>query len=186
MHQSQHLKLSLSGAHLWSSYWAELPFGPQVTIWVYGSWDFSFAHLLTINEFNYLLWGTPGIQKIAYTENCIHLTCTSWWVWTSNHTCDGFPGGSDGKAPVCSAGDQGRSLGQEDPLEKDMAIHVLLPGKSHGQRNLVGYSPWGRKESDTTERLHLHTFTITQVLTCSSPPKRSLCSFMGFCFGENT
>ena len=31
---------------------------------------------------------------------------------------------------------------------------VLLPGKSHGQRSLVGYSPWGRKESDTTEQLH--------------------------------
>ena len=33
---------------------------------------------------------------------------------------------------------------------------VLLPGKSHGQRSLVGYSLWGRKESDTTERLHFH------------------------------
>ena len=31
---------------------------------------------------------------------------------------------------------------------------VLLPGKSHGQRSLVGYSPWDRKELDTTERLH--------------------------------
>ena len=31
---------------------------------------------------------------------------------------------------------------------------VFLPGKSHGQRSLVGYSPWGRKESDMTERLH--------------------------------
>ena len=31
---------------------------------------------------------------------------------------------------------------------------VLLPEKSHGQRNSVGYSPWGRKEWDTTERLH--------------------------------
>ena len=31
---------------------------------------------------------------------------------------------------------------------------VLMPGKSHGQRSVVGYSPWGRKESDTTERLH--------------------------------
>ena len=30
----------------------------------------------------------------------------------------------------------------------------LLSGKSHGQRSLVGYSPWGRKESDKTERLH--------------------------------
>ena len=33
---------------------------------------------------------------------------------------------------------------------------VLLPGKSHGQRSLVGCSPWGRKELDTTERLHFH------------------------------
>ena len=39
-----------------------------------------------------------------------------------------------------------RSLGQEDPLEKEMATHsVFLPGKSHGQRSLVGYSPWGCK-----------------------------------------
>ena len=39
-------------------------------------------------------------------------------------------------------------------------IPVLLPGEYHGGRSLVGYSPWGRKESDTTERLHftsLHT-----------------------------
>ena len=33
---------------------------------------------------------------------------------------------------------------------------VLLPGESHGRRTLVGYSPWGRKELDTTERLHFH------------------------------
>ena len=33
---------------------------------------------------------------------------------------------------------------------------VLLPGKSHGRRNLVGCSPWGHEELDTTERLHFH------------------------------
>ena len=33
---------------------------------------------------------------------------------------------------------------------------VLLPGKFHGSRSLVGYSPWGHKESDTIERLHFH------------------------------
>ena len=33
---------------------------------------------------------------------------------------------------------------------------VLLPGKSHGQRGLVGYSPWGCEELDTTGRLHFH------------------------------
>ena len=37
---------------------------------------------------------------------------------------------------------------------------VLLPGRSHGQRSLVGYSPGGRKESNTTERLHFLSFII--------------------------
>ena len=44
------------------------------------------------------------------------------------------------------------SRGGEDPLEKEMAP-VFLPGKSHGQRVLAGYSPWGHKELDTTEGL---------------------------------
>ena len=45
-----------------------------------------------------------------------------------------------------------QSVVQEDPLEKEMATHSsILPGESHGQRCLVGYSPWGRRESDMTE-----------------------------------
>ena len=48
-----------------------------------------------------------------------------------------------------------RSLGREDPLEKEMApTPVFLPGKSHGQQSLADYSPGGCKESDTTEQLH--------------------------------
>ena len=47
---------------------------------------------------------------------------------------------------------QDRSLGWEDPLEKGMLpTPVFLPGESHGQRSLVGYSPWTLKESNTTE-----------------------------------
>ena len=47
---------------------------------------------------------------------------------------------------------QVRFLGQEDPLEKEMQpTSVLLPGKSHGWRILVAYSPWGGKELDMTE-----------------------------------
>ena len=42
----------------------------------------------------------------------------------------------------------------EDPLEVGLATH-FLPGESHGQRSLVGYSPWGCKESDMTEQLLL-------------------------------
>ena len=45
-----------------------------------------------------------------------------------------------------------RSLFQEDPLEKEMQpTPVFLPGEFHGQRSLVGYSPQGWKESETTE-----------------------------------
>ena len=46
------------------------------------------------------------------------------------------------------------SLGREDPLEKERApTPVFLPGESHGQRSLAGYSPWGLKQLDTTECL---------------------------------
>ena len=75
----------------------------------------------------------------------------------------GLPGGSDNKEPACNAGDpgsvpgSGRSAGEGNgyPLP-------FLLGEFHGQRSLEGYSPWGRKELDTTERLHftssLHFF----------------------------
>ena len=45
-----------------------------------------------------------------------------------------------------------QSLGWEDHLEEGMQpTPVFLPGKSHEQRSLVGYSSWGHKESDMTE-----------------------------------
>ena len=47
-----------------------------------------------------------------------------------------------------------RSLGREDPLQENMATHIsVLPEKSHGEVSLVGYSPKGCKEPDTTEQL---------------------------------
>ena len=53
---------------------------------------------------------------------------------------------------------QVQSLGQEDPLDKGMATTpVFSPGESHGQRSLVGCSPWGHKESETSEATwHAH------------------------------
>ena len=54
------------------------------------------------------------------------------------------------------------SLGREGPLEKGMAAQSsVLPGESHGQRSLVGYSPWARKESDTTKQLSIHLWFIS-------------------------
>ena len=49
---------------------------------------------------------------------------------------------------------QVQSLGQEDPLEKEMATPVFLPGKFHGQKSLVGCSPWGHDELSATESEH--------------------------------
>ena len=58
-----------------------------------------------------------------------------------------------------------RSLGREDPLEKEMATHssTLLLGKFHGWRSLVGYSLWSCKESDMIVRLHFHFSHLTHV-----------------------
>ena len=51
---------------------------------------------------------------------------------------------------------------------------VLLPGKSHGQRGLVGCSPWGREESDTTERLHFH-FSLSCIGKGNGSPLQCSC-----------
>ena len=56
-----------------------------------------------------------------------------------------------------------RFLGQEDPLEKGMATPVFLPGESHGQRSLEGYSPQGRKESDRIKVTSLHFFIVSDI-----------------------
>ena len=65
-----------------------------------------------------------------------------------------FPGGSDGKESVCSAGDLDSITGPgRIPAEGNGNLSVFLPGEFHGQRSLVGYTPWGCKESDTTEQL---------------------------------
>ena len=51
---------------------------------------------------------------------------------------------------------------------------VLLPGKFHGQRSLVGYSPWGREELDTTEQLHFH-FSLSCIGEGNGNPLQCSC-----------
>ena len=51
---------------------------------------------------------------------------------------------------------------------------VLLPGKSHGWRSLVGCSPWGREESDTTEQLHFH-FSLSCIGEGNGNPLQCSC-----------
>ena len=68
---------------------------------------------------------------------------------------------------------RGRSLGQEDPLEKGMSTHPsVLAGEFYGQRSLAGYSPQGRTESDTTEQLSL---TPVSEIICNQLPLSPYC-----------
>ena len=63
----------------------------------------------------------------------------------------GFPGGSAGKESACNAGDLGSIPGLgRSPGEEKLPTPVGWPGEFHGLQ-----SPWGRKESDTTERLSI-------------------------------
>ena len=78
------------------------------------------------------------------------------YIFASNMYFMGFPGGSDGKASACNVGDSGSisGSGRFPWRRKWQSTPALLPGKSHGRRSLIGYSPWGHKESDMTERVH--------------------------------
>ena len=66
----------------------------------------------------------------------------------------GFPDGSGGKESTCNIGNLGSIPGWGKWREWQHTL-VFLPGEFPGQRSLVGYSPWGHKESDTTEWLIL-------------------------------
>ena len=65
----------------------------------------------------------------------------------------GFPGGSDGKESACNVGDLDLipGLGRSPGGGHDNPLQYPFLENPHEQRNLVDYSPWGRKESDMTE-----------------------------------
>ena len=75
----------------------------------------------------------------------------------------GFPGSSGGKESACNLGDPGSNpgLGRSPGEENGQYSPVFLPGESHGQRSLAGYSPWRCKESDMTEPLNTQSYSAT-------------------------
>ena len=95
-----------------------------------------------------------------------------------------FPGHASGKKPTCQSRILKRCefnpwVGKMSWRRAWQPTLVFLPGESHGQRSLVGYSPWGRKESHTTERL---TFCFSMLLCvcfsyCDFPFLRDSCFF---------
>ena len=82
----------------------------------------------------------------------------------------GWPGGSDGKESACSEGDLGLipGLGRSPGGGHGNSLQYSCLENPHGQRSLAGYSPWGLKELDTTERLH----------SLTHHPQRSSCLFV--------
>ena len=78
------------------------------------------------------------------------------WVSVAVHRLSRiFPGGSEGNTSASNAGDPGLIPGSGRSPEKEWhPTPVLLPGKSHGRRSLVGYSPCVCKESDAAGRRH--------------------------------
>ena len=78
------------------------------------------------------------------------------------------PGSSDGKESACKAGDPGSipGLGRSPGEGKGYPLRYSCLENPHGQRSLAGYSPWGHKESDTTEQL---------TLSLSLPPSTTFC-----------
>ena len=67
----------------------------------------------------------------------------------------GFPGGSDSKESACNVEDLGLipGLGRSPRGGHGNPLQYSCLENPHGQKSLAGYSPWGRKESDTTELL---------------------------------
>ena len=67
-------------------------------------------------------------------------------------------GDDEGDASSISGSERSPGGGNSNPTPE------FLPGKSHGQRSLAGYSPWSHKESDTTEHARTHNTFITALV----------------------
>ena len=91
--------------------------------------------------------------SLFYTCSPEFIDCRFFDDGHSDFSPLGFPQRSVGKESACNAGDPGSipGLGRSSGEGNGNPLQYFLPGKSHGQRSLVGYSSWGHKESDTTE-----------------------------------
>ena len=81
----------------------------------------------------------------------------------------GFPSGSDSRESDYNVEDLGSipGLGKIPWRREWQSTPVFLPGESHGQRSLVGYSPWDCKQSDMTEQLYCYPDYLTYMQSTS-------------------
>ena len=122
----------------------------------------SFSFLNKIFIISWIVFAANSCIKVLITNT---LKCVLIWKW------GGFPGDSEGKASVCL---QFRRPGFDPPVgkipwrRKWQPTPLLLPGEFHGQRSLVGYSLWDRRETHRTEQLHFSfgNRVIADVIDC--------------------
>ena len=100
--------------------------------------------------------------RVLLKSTVLPLQLPTWWFLNLS-----FPCSSPGKNLPAMQETWIQSLGWEDPLERKwQPTPGFLPGKSHGQRSLVSCSPWGRKESGTTEWLTV-TYLLNKLYSCT-------------------
>ena len=82
--------------------------------------------------------------------------------------------GSDGEESACNEGDLGLIPGSRRPRKRAwQSTPVFLTGESHGQRSLVGYSPWGQKQLDTSEQLTVTNLYMTVIFSSNCGVKHN-------------
>ena len=113
--------------------------------WTWPKWLSTHTHL-PIKSKKWEGWGRGGLRRrhesiVSFPQASFTFGC--FWI-ISFYNKLGFPGGSDGKASACNVGDLRSIPGLErSPWRmKWQPTPVLLPGKFHGWRRLVGYGPW--------------------------------------------
>ena len=120
-------------------------------------------HIKTLITLNWLLWLWRLAKKVSSTQWGVPPKVICWnpqdndgfWRWLGPDW--GFPGGTSGKEPACQSRRHKRHgfypwVGKNPWRRAWQPTPVFLPGESHGQRSLVGHSPWGvSMELDTTK-----------------------------------
>ena len=106
---------------------------------------------------------------------CLHLHWNlDLFICYSYSLLQGFPESSAGKESTCNAGDTRLIPGLEPPSWRRawQSALVSLPGESHGQRSLLGYSPWGCRDSDnwgakcSTQHLGIWRISVERKENC--------------------
>ena len=125
--------------------------------------DGGFFLVVGLSDGNRLKVCSPSLHSVSRKKSIWMLECYNRqlekWSLTEIFNWQGLSGGSDGKQSAWSPGFC--PWVRKIPWRREwLPTPAFLPGEFHGQRRLVGYSPWGRKKSDTTERLTFSLFTI--------------------------